>query len=132
MDILGSIAIVTSSLVITHPRTGDPIGLKLELQSMESPAMKAIQRQITDEAQRLRIRGKFIKADEIDNNSNELYITAIVDWEWSKGSDGQPLTLDGDPKPPCNIVNKKTLIERVPGITSQIDDALGQQNRFFR
>lgn len=59
-----------------------PIGLRVTIMSISDTRMKKIRRQIQDKKTQREARGKTFKAEEIDENQNELIFSASLGWEW--------------------------------------------------
>ena len=129
MDI-SNIAPGTSKVEIKHPATGAPIGLTVELASIYDERFKAVERRITDDVMKKRVRGKVMQADQIDANRNELIAAVIIDWEWGNGPDGKPATFNGD-QPKCTPAAKSAILA-VGWIRDQIDAKLEETESFFR
>lgn len=122
MDIL-AIKPNTVTVDIKHPATGAPIGLSVECVSLESDAVKAVERQIKDKA--LRSGRNAMTADKLEQNTTALLSAAIFGWSWAEG-----LTL-GDMVAPALTAENKAKLLSVPWIAKQIDTALGDEAAFF-
>lgn len=122
MDIL-SIQPHTITVDLKHPATGEDIGVKVELQSLESDEVKAVQRQMTNKA--LKSGRNNVTAEKIEGNSLTLLAAAIVSWEFSGDAN-----LGGDKKPACTAANKMKLLGN-SALAKQIDQALGDETAFF-
>ena len=134
----------TITLDLKHPATGAPIGVSVELRSLESDEVKAVERQLKNKA--LKGGRNTVTAEKIDDNTTALLVAAIVSWTWQapllspekKGPDGKTIPavygeepdLDGDKKPACTEANKRKLLA-VPPLAKQIDVALGDEAAFF-
>lgn len=122
MDIL-DIKPQTIGLDLMHPKTNKPVGIKVELQSLESDAVKSVQRAIANKA--LRNGRNSTTAEKIEANSIAILSAAIVSWTWADG-----ITLGDLKKPACTEENKQKLLSN-PVWSSQIDRALGDDSAFF-
>jgi len=122
MDLL-SLNPNTISLELRHPATGTPLGVTVELQSLESDAVKAVERMIKNKALKSGRNG--VTAEKIDDNTIALLSAAIVGWTFSGEA-----SLGDDKKPACTDANKRKLLA-VPAIAKQIDNALGDEAAFF-
>lgn len=122
MDIL-SIQPNTITVDLKHPATGAPLGVSVELQSLESDAVKAVERQIKNKA--LKGGRNSVTAEKIDDNTVALLSAAIVGWTFSGDA-----KLGDDKKPACNTENKAKLL-KVAAIAKQLDAALGDEAAFF-
>src|SRR4051812_40538254 len=70
-------------LEIIHPRTREPIGIKVPLLSIDDEAMKAVKKKIQNKSSILARRGKSFDADEIEANHNLICFTAMSGWDWT-------------------------------------------------
>ena len=122
MDIL-AIQPNTIMVEITHPKTGASIGLSVECVSLESDAVKAVERQIKNAA--LRSGRNVMTAEKMEKNTVAILASAIVGWTWAEG-----LTLGSLSAPQLTSENKAKLLA-VPWIAKQIDAALGDEAAFF-
>lgn len=134
----------TLSVDLKHPATGEPLGVTVELRSLESDEVKAVERQLKNKA--LKGGRNTVTAEKIDDNTIALLSAAIVSWTWAKpiligekkDADGKLVppvygdepSLGGDKKPACTDANKRKLLA-VPAIAKQIDQALGDEAAFF-
>lgn len=124
---LSDISFVEHEFELLHPMTDKPLKIFLTIQSLESPDVKRIERRIRDEALRLRARGKTFKAEQIDNNTIELMVAAIIGWRW----ENPDVTLDGETNPTFSIKNVKSLLQK-PWVIQQIDEQLEERKNFFK
>ncbi|MDO6966987.1 hypothetical protein [Rhizobium alvei] len=122
MDLL-SITPNTTFLALKHPATGEDIGVTVELRSLESDEVKAVERMIKNKA--LKGGRNTVTAEKIDDNAAAILSAAIVSWSFSGDAN-----LGGDKNPACNDANKRKLLS-VPPIAKQIDQALGDETAFF-
>lgn len=122
MDIL-AIAPQTITIDLQHPKTNKPIGVSVELQSLESNSVKSVQRSIANKA--LRSGRNTTTAEKIESNSIAILSAAIVSWKWADGA-----TLGDIKNPPCTDENKEKLLS-VSHFATQIDRALGDESAFF-
>lgn len=122
MDLL-SLTPNTIAADLKHPATGEPLGVTVELRSLESDEVKAVERQLKNKA--LKGGRNTVTAEKIDDNTVALLSAAIVSWTFSGEAN-----LGGDKKPACNDANKRKLLS-VPALAKQIDEALGDEAAFF-
>ena len=108
---------------LKHPATGAFLGVAVELRSMESDEVKAVERQLKNKA--LRGGRNTVTAEKIDDNAIALLSAAIASWSFTDGAH-----LEGDKNPPCTEENKRKLLA-ISIIAKQIDAALGDEAAFF-
>ena len=134
----------TVFVTLKHPGTGLPLGVRVEVQSMQSDAVKAVERTLKNQA--LKSGRNNVTAEKIDGNTVLILAATVVNWEFyapeitpettdSKGKKipavlGTVPDLDGDTNPPCNQANKVKLLS-VAALAKQIDDVLGDDTLFF-
>ena len=143
----------TVFLDLKHPGTGLPLGVRCELQSMQSDAVKAVERTLKNKA--LRGGRNNVTAEKIDDNTVLILAAALVGWEFYQpvlqaeqiipqpavnGKEvpdrvipavlGEVPNIDGDTKPPCSQANKVKLMSVAP-LAKQVDDILGDDTLFF-
>jgi hypothetical protein len=134
MDIL-SIAPQTITVDIKSPATGKSLGITVEVQSMESDEVKAVQRQIRNRS--LKSGRNAVTAEKIEDGSLAILAATIVGWKWekpakAKGEKGEPEepTLGGVKNPPCTADNKAQML-KLGWFAGQIDAAVGDESAFF-
>jgi hypothetical protein len=108
---------------LKHPATGAPLGVTVELQSLESDAVKTVERMIKNKALKSGRNG--VTAEKIDDNTVALLSAAIVGWKFSGDA-----KLGDEKSPACNDANKRKLLSVAP-LAKQIDEALGDEAAFF-
>ena len=74
------------TIEILHPGSGEPIGLRVYISSMQSKKPLAVQKKIRDEILRLQQRGKTLKPSQIEENKQKLLFAAIEGWDWEEES----------------------------------------------
>lgn len=144
MDLL-ALTPSTITVDLKHPGTEQLLGVEVELQSLESDEVKAVERALKNKA--LKSGRNNVTAEKIDDNTAAILSAAIVSWRWYKpelspekkneAGDivspavfGEEPSLGGDKKPACNAANKKKLLQ-VQALAKQIDTALGNEAAFF-
>lgn len=110
---------------ILHPSTGEEIGIRVSLISLDDEKLKKIKRKIRDNAINLQKRGKTMSVEEEENNEIALLETCITDWDWYGD-----VTLNGE-KPEKNLKNIKEVYNKLPWFTKQINTVLGDEQGFF-
>jgi len=111
---------------IMHPKTDEPIGLKVYLVSFDDEKVKKVRRKFLDEKLRLEARNKHFNAEEIEENNLAMMFAAMTGWEWSND-----LTLDGDKQPAFNQKNVYTVLKKIPFVASQIEKEVVDEKAFF-
>jgi len=113
-----------AQMEILHPKTGEAVGLRLELLPPDSPEIKAKVRTLRDAVMHKARRNVPVSSADTERNSVELCSVAVVGWEWH--GEG---TWNGE-KP---SFNRATLAEMlaVDWLRQQVDDYLGDQKNFF-
>lgn len=115
------------------------LGIRVSLVAMSAPDMKKIKRAINDEKLRLDARGKYFKADDIENNQNKLIFGAMRGWEWYN-----PTGVEGDKdfdanadatfhgkKPDFNQKNVYDVMEELEWFADQLAEAISDEKAFF-
>ena len=123
MDIL-SIQPDTITLDLKHPATGKLLGVTIELRSMESVEVRAVQRQIQNKA--LKAGRNSTTAEKIEDNTIAILSATIVSWVFA-----DDVKLGDLKNPPCNEENKRKLLS-ISALAKQIDEALGDETAFFK
>lgn len=116
---------VEREIEIVHPKSGEPLGIKVTVLSLNDPKMASLKRRIINQRLDLERRGKTFKADDIEENNVSLLIAAMVDWKWEGES-----TFMGE-KPEFNEKNIKAVFKAIPWFKNQISEAVGDEESFF-
>lgn len=109
---------------IKHPKTGEGMGIFVKLMSYDDARMKSVRKKITDRRLYLDARGKNFKADELEENRNELTFAAMVGWRW----DG--VTFEGR-DPEFNRKEVFAVFNKYAWFVEQLDEVLGESKNFF-
>ena len=126
---LSSIKASASSVEILHPATAEPIGLTIGLRPSTHPAVKEVQRRFTNDT--LNARHKKITAEKLEANNLDRLVAATDSFAWGNGPDGKPTTWNGEALE-ANAANVRKVYTQAPWIKQQVDEALGDEARFFR
>lgn len=129
-------------LEILHPATKEQLGIRVTLMSLDDDRMKKTKRQITDRRLHLEARGKHFKADEIDDNRNNIAFGAMTGWEWyeqkeQKDANGKiVLPFREQPKfngkvPDFNRANVSAVFDQLSWFREQIEEAISETKDFF-
>jgi hypothetical protein len=127
------------TIEIVGPATGQPIGLRVRVMSLEDDRLKRIKRQITDESLKLQSKGKAFKADEIERNAHNLMFGGTLGWEWynptgsegDEGYDAEAMPAFKGEQPDYNQKNFIALVSELGWIGEQISEAIGETKSFF-
>lgn len=110
---------------ITHPKTGENLGIIVKLLPMTDPAIKKVGRQIQDRKNHLNARGKTLKAEEMEEFRIQLCAAAIYGWEWYGD-----VTFNGS-KPEFTPKNVHKVLSEKEWFLDQIDEKVGDTKDFF-
>ncbi len=97
----------------------------IRIVSVDNEAYKKVERRITDQriARAAKKRNKTLSAAEIARDQIELVSACIVGWSDNVVWDGNPFGYSD--------ANAKKLVETLPFIREQIDEASADRQRFF-
>ena len=131
MDI-SDIKTVDRTVEIRHPKSGEPLGIRLKIMSLDDERLAPMKRKLLDRRLYLEARGKTFKADEIEENKINLMIAAITDWEWYKpeGATEAP-SFHGEADPDFNRKNVAAILTELPWFAEQVGEAAGETESFF-
>lgn len=127
------------TIEIEHPYTGQPLGIRVTLVSLDDDRLKRIKRNITDESLKLQAKNKSFKADDLDRNAKALLWAATTSWQWYNptGNEGDAgydpeahAKWDGE-VPEFNQRNFYDVVEKQTFIADQIREALEDARGFF-
>lgn len=127
---------------VLHPKTKEPVGIRVSIVHIEDESMKRIKRQIQDERLRLESKGKSIKSDAVEENTRELAFKAMKSWEWynptctgkkeNKAFDeSNHPTWNGEKNPEFNKKNVFDLFDNLPWFLYFICSEIGDEEAFF-
>lgn len=119
-----------TTVTIKHPGTHEPIGVTVNVMHIDDPRLAKIKRQFTDEKNRLAQRGKFIKAEEIESNTNLILFRAMTGWHWGQDTDGEEVTFN-DTKPDFTQRDVLEVLTTLPWFADQVGEAIGETEAFF-
>lgn len=107
-------------------------GITVDLMSIDDDRMKRAKRRIEDRRLQLASKGKTFSAEEINENKNELYFTAMTGWNWGLDTDGEPNTFGDEGVPDFSRRVVHLVFETLPWFRDQIEKELGETKEFFR
>lgn len=122
---LSTLKPVERVIPITHPGTGEELGVNVTVISLQDSRTKSIKRQIQNEKLKLEQRGKTFKAEDVEENLHIITFSAMVGWEW-KGDN----TFNGG-KPEFNKPTVLKVFKELPWFYEQIQNAIGDEQAFF-
>lgn len=111
---------------ILHPGTGEELGIKVTLVSINDQRLKNIKRKIQNDRMALERRGKVLKPDDIEQNRLDLCCAAMTGWSW----EGE-INFNGD-KPKFSPKNIKDVFAALPWFQDQIEEAVSDESAFFQ
>lgn len=112
-----------TELRVKHPVTGEALGITLRVLGYESDTIRKLQRRQIN--QRLKNQRKRVTAEDIEANSREVQVAAIVGWTFAEG-----VTLDGG-VPDFTAENVERLLKRFPFIARQVDELADDASAFL-
>lgn len=110
---------------IDHPGNAEPIGIRVNIISINDERMVRLKRKFTDERLLLERRGKSFKAEHIEENRNSLCFAAMTGWEWYGD-----ITYQGS-KPEFNRKSCDEVLTDFPWFRDQIEEAISDDKAFF-
>jgi len=129
---LSTIKPTTQTVEILHPATKEPIGLRIELVSLEDDKMKATIRANKNKALARDKSGRTLKAEEFEATSNETVLKAMQSWEWYAPEGSESATnWRGDESPAMNLKVVTEIFDELPWIKDQLMEKLSETESFF-
>ena len=139
MGDISAIKVVERNIEIVDPGTGDRIGVRIGLRSLDDDTMKKTKDRIQKEANYLARRNKDFEPDQIEANANDVAFSAMSGWEWydvtpekDRGEDYKPdpATFKGEiPAFNRNTVHK--VLSELFWMRNQIMAELNDDKAFF-
>ncbi len=124
MDI-GKLTTTERICEIKHPVTGDDLGIKVIMVSIDDPRMKKLKREIANRSQQLQMRNKAFTAEDLEKNFRRVVFTALVGWDWY----GE-VEFDGR-KPAFNEHEFNAICDRLPWFQQQLEERLDEKASFI-
>jgi hypothetical protein len=136
---LATLKPTTRHIEIKHPATGEPLGIRVTIVSMDDDRLSGIKREIMDRRLHLESRNKRFKAEEIETNTVRLLFAATLEWEWynptgNEGDEGykaDAMPVFNGEQPAFNERNFKAIVKELPWFRDQINEELGETKAFF-
>lgn len=127
------------TIEIVSPVSGQPIGVRVRVMSIEDDRLKRIKRQITDDSLKLQAKNKAFKAEELEQNANKLMFGGTLGWEWynptgeegDEGYDAEQMPVFKGEQPEYNQKNFVAVVTELPWFGEQIQEAIGETKSFF-
>lgn len=117
---------------IMHPGTGTPIGVRVQVMSIEDERLKRIKREFSDARFKLDQKNKALKTEDVEANDRRLLFAATLGWEWYH-AEGQetPASFDNDEHPEYNQRNFTAVITKLPWFADQLREEIDETKAFF-
>ncbi len=109
---------------IIHPKTFDPIGLKIVVAGPDSERQKKARRAVINS--RLSKRNQKVTAVQLEDEALEIIAMSTISWTFAEG-----VTLDGK-VPFCNPKNAEEIYKRYPLIFDQVNAQAGDRGNFTK
>lgn len=122
---LSKLAAAGKTYEIRHPVTGENIGVRLVMVSLEDDKLRKLRRAIMDRSSKLQLRGKSFTAAEQEKNYIDLLFAAVQGWEWYGDAN-----FNGE-KPVYTRENFATVCEKLPWFRDQIDAEVSEVTNFI-
>jgi len=130
MTDIAKIKLIEQTVEMHYPDTGELLGVRITLVSIDDKRTKALKRAFMNRRQHLEVRGKYMKAEELEENQRTLIFTCMTGWEWYPLKKGEDTTFEGS-IPEFNRKNVDAVFDKLPWIEEEIDEALGETKSFF-
>lgn len=132
MTDLAEIKPVVRTIEIRHPGTSRPLGVRVNLASLDDERLAKVRRSIQDKRLYLEQRGKTFKSEEIEANRLTILTTAITGWEWySPTGDATDMPQFKGEVPEFSRANVREVLTTLTWFGDQINEALGETESFF-
>ena len=128
------------TIEITHPGTGERIGIRVGVMHIDDERMAKIKRMITDRRLYLEARGKTFKAEEIDENKNNILFNSMTFWEWynptgdegDEGYDADAMpSFEGEQHPEFTRKTVSAVLKKLSWFSDQVNESVGDTKAFF-
>ncbi len=120
------------TIEILSPGTKQPIGVRVFLLSINDDKLKKLKRSFQDERYRMEAKGKNFKAENFENNANELSFAAMTGWEFYSPTDNKDdqAKFNGS-VPEFTKKNVFDVFDKLPWFRDQIGQEMGDDEAFF-
>lgn len=109
---------------LTHPGTGEKLGITLNLMSADDPRLKRTQRALMDQRSERQRRNKIMTAEEMEAGMIKLLAQTITGWNWGERK------WKGE-TPVYSTRTAMQLLTESEWIYKQVNDAVGDVAAFF-
>ena len=115
---------------ILHPRTREPVGIRVTIVSVDDEKLSKLKRSIQDRRMYLEARGKTFKAEEIEENGLNLKVAAMTGWEWYAPEGKKQANYKGR-VPDFTRKDVTEVLTEKKWFGDQINTAIGETEAFF-
>lgn len=122
---LASIEPNDRTIEITHPGTGENIGVRVTVMSANDVRMQKTRRQLTDKRLSDHQKNKALTSEQAEENGNRLIFAAMTGWEWYDDA-----SFNGE-IPAFNRLNVFAVFSKLPWFREQLDTAIADDEAFF-
>ena len=123
---LNTIKTIDRDVNLTHPSTGEELGLVFHLRAPDSDEVKDVNRAWQNKRLQPKNRNKSITADELENMTNNRIKAAVKGWTW----EDEDLTLNGD-QPAYSKQALNTMLKDHPFIREFLSDECEDLSSFY-
>lgn len=124
MDI-ASIQATGRPVEITHPVTGENLGVRVTLLPDSDPKVKKVQRELQN--RQFEKRKLKLTAEQLEAQSFELLVAAIDGWEWY----GEGAVFEGE-KPAFTEDNVRRVLKKAVFIREQLAEEFNSREAFYK
>lgn len=123
MDI-ASIKADSRAVEITHPATGEKLGIRITLLPDTDPKVKKVQREFQN--RQFANRKMKLTAEQLESNTFESLVAAVSGWEWY----GEDAVFEGE-KPEFSDENVRRVLKKAVFIKEQLLDEFNNREAFY-
>lgn len=106
------------------------IGVCVTMMSLDDDRLKVLRRSFQDEANKKAQRGKFVPAEQTDENLTRLIIAAMTGWDWGKDDNDEDAVFNGT-KPEFKESKIREVFNTIGWFRDQLNEELGDTKAFF-
>jgi len=123
---LSTIKTIDREVALTHPKTGEELGLVFHLRAPDSDEVKTVDRNWQNKRLEPKNRKKRITAEELENVTNNRIKAAVKGWTWTD----KDTTLNGE-QPKFSPKALKEMITEFPWIREFLAEECEDVTSFF-